>query len=246
MPIIVQNQKSVSKNYGLIFISNLLSDFYMKVEAIRGKRKLMYEAEVSRRVDYQVKLQIEQIRREIETTAKRETDIILEAFDSELQEQRMLVKKTLLEKEELQEIIEQMNTKVVCRDSVALSMGKETDLYQGEIRDILLQVLSSSLKSIPNESRKADVIKDIIIHNDYQNLAEKKSEQLKNVLKSYNGMDKKLRKQLSELGLEIEDNHKHYKIIYCGDSRYVSYLSKTPSDFRSGRNAAATLCKCFF
>ena len=38
------------------------------------------------------------------------------------------------------------------------------------------------------------------------------------------------------LGMEFKDEGKHYKMIYYGDGRYAVSMSKTPSDWRTGRN----------
>jgi len=51
-------------------------------------------------------------------------------------------------------------------------------------------------------------------------------------------MSSKLRQALKELGFEIAEDGKHYKITYYGDGRYQTIYAKTPSDFRSGKNDA--------
>ena len=43
---------------------------------------------------------------------------------------------------------------------------------------------------------------------------------------------------MKDLGFEITEEGKHYKLTYYGDDRYQATFAKTPSDFRSGKNDA--------
>ena len=51
-------------------------------------------------------------------------------------------------------------------------------------------------------------------------------------------MTGRIRQSLKELGFEITEEGKHYKVTYYGDSRYQTTYAKTPSDGRSGKNCA--------
>ena len=59
-------------------------------------------------------------------------------------------------------------------------------------------------------------------------------------------MTPKLHQKLKELGLEITDEGKHYKVTYFGDGRYETVYAKTPSDYRAGKNNVQTSIKLFF
>ena len=49
-----------------------------------------------------------------------------------------------------------------------------------------------------------------------------------------------------DLGFEMTEEGKHYKLTYRGDPRYTVILGKTPSDNRSGSNTAAKINKKVF
>ena len=66
---------------------------------------------------------------------------------------------------------------------------------------------------------------------------------MKELLKGYKNLTGAMRQELQDLGFEISDGGKHYKVTYCGDSRYVMTLGKTPSDNRSGSNRASQIIK---
>lgn len=56
-------------------------------------------------------------------------------------------------------------------------------------------------------------------------------------------MSATLRQALQDLGFEITEDGAHYKLMYCGDSRYRTTIAKTGSDHREGKNIAAVIGK---
>lgn len=81
-----------------------------------------------------------------------------------------------------------------------------------------------------------DVVRDIVDSNGYEKISESKAEEIKRLLKNYDGMSSKTRQALKDLGFEITGDGKHYKVTYHGDGRYQMAYSKTPSDVRTGKN----------
>lgn len=110
----------------------------------------------------------------------------------------------------------------------------------------MLLTLDKSLNSIQKKSRRYDIISDIINANNYQKYSEKRTEKLKNLLRSYNGMSRKIRSELEKLGFEIIEDGKHYKLKYYKDDRYQDVFAKTPSDERAGKNNATRLIKMVY
>ena len=92
----------------------------------------------------------------------------------------------------------------------------------------------------------SDVVKDIIGANDYKKQSVAKAEEVKRILRNYNGMTSRLRQDLIDLGFVITEDGKHYKITYYGDGRYHTVFAKTPSDDRSGKNNAQTVIRICF
>lgn len=122
-----------------------------------------------------------------------------------------------------------------------LLCGRENDFFPGEIQDLILKTLSDSLGSLQDRSRRADIIRDILDANEYKELSKGIESQLKDLFTGYTSMSTSLRQGLKELGLEVSDAGKHYKVTYHGDPRYTSTVAKTASDYREGLNAAHNL-----
>lgn len=187
------------------------------------------------------------IRKQALDDARNEANSLLDSFDGENTKLQQKVEELVRANETLQFENQGLKAKLDSRDTApVLYLGEEIEFYPGEIKDILLAVLSEALKEIPSETRREHIVKDIIHNNDYQKLSESKAEKLKQVLKNYNGMSKKTRQALDDLGFKIAEEGKHYKITYYGDERYQTTYAKTPSDNRSGKNNAQQTIKMAF
>ena len=122
--------------------------------------------------------------------------------------------------------------------------GTEDELFAGEIKELILTVLEETIKADPQaKTRRADVIRDILQHNDYKHVIPEKAEQLKKLLKGYKGLTLPLRSALEDFGFKITDDGKHHKLVYRGDPRYHTTMSKLASDHREGQNAASDIIK---
>ena len=120
-----------------------------------------------------------------------------------------------------------------------LVMGDEEDLYPGEIKELVLSVLAHELeRGVAKRSRRSDVFSDLIEKNDYQGVYRKKKAEIQRILKNYTIMDAKIRKALQDFGFKIEEDGKHYRLIFFGDDRYNTTVAKTPIDARAGKNIA--------
>lgn len=126
-----------------------------------------------------------------------------------------------------------------------LKKGIEKDVYPGEIRDIVLTALSNAVKSMPEHSRSADVIRDIVSHNDYEQLGRNHAEKIKEMMRNYTGMNRKLRTSFEDMGFVFTTHSKHINAYY-GDERYKITFSSTPSDSRTGKNLASDIIRICF
>lgn len=179
------------------------------------------------------------IRKQAFEDARSEANSILDSFDAEMQKLQDQVEALTRANEALQFENQGLKSKLDSRDSVpVLFMGDEFEFYPGEIKDLLLATLSEAVKGIQMKSRRVDIVRDIIRSNDYQKLSVAKAEEIKRILKNYDGMSARTRQALMDLGFEISEDGKHYKVVYYGDGRYQTSYSKTPSDGRTGKNSA--------
>lgn len=179
------------------------------------------------------------IRKQAFEDARSEANDILDGFDAEMQKLQDQVEALTRANEVLQFENQGLKTKLDSRDNIpVLFMGDEFEFYPGEVKDLLLATLTDAVKGIHPKSRRADIVRDIIKNNNYQKLSAAKAEEVKRVLKNYDGMSARTRQALKDLGFEITEEGKHYKVTYYGDGRYQTAYSKTPSDGRTGKNSA--------
>ena len=180
--------------------------------------------------------------------AKAEADKLLECFDGEIDRLREENERLRGEKERLEYENLGLRSKLDSQTSVpVLLMGDEEEFYAGEIKDLLLKTLDASLKgSLAVDTRRYDVVKDIIESNDYKHTSEKKAAEVKQLLNNYGGMTPRVKRGLEDLGFQIQHDGGHYKTIYYGDDRYIIVHAATPSDVRAGKNNVADVIKKVF
>ncbi len=176
--------------------------------------------------------------------AKDEVDQLLESYDDDLKKFQNQIEKLMRSNESLTYENQGLKAKLDSIENVpVLFHGDEDDFFQGEIREIILDAISEQLKSIEPKSRRYDVLSDIISSNENERVINDKRDEIKQIFKDYKSLSGTMRQRLSELGFSINEDGKHYKLTYYGDSRYYTTISKTASDHREGRNIAATINK---
>ena len=103
--------------------------------------------------------------------------------------------------------------------------------------------MAEALPNLGERLRRRDVLQDLIAHNPRTHQLRDRAEELRAQLKDYDGMTPKLRGLLKSFGFVISDDGLHYRAKYHGDDRYDATFSRTPSDYRSGRNLAAQIVR---
>lgn len=126
-----------------------------------------------------------------------------------------------------------------------LTYGTEHDLFPGEVQDYVLEAVDEALRELPSDkrSRRSDVYSDVLEANRYRKLHEQRRAQVKNIAPLFIHPGAELFRELEKLGYERVRVNNHYVLEYGGDSRYHFTTAKTPSDKRSGENAANDLCR---
>lgn len=168
--------------------------------------------------------------------AQNETQTVFDTFSDDLERLQCQVNELTNNNEALKAEIIGLREKLDSERIPILFLGEEEELFTGEIKDIVLSVLSDALNNVPESSRRRDVLDDIIKQNNYARVLEARQAELKNTMKAYQRMTSLIKQILNDLGIEISEDGKHYKLKYFGDSRYVESLSKTPSDGRGNKN----------
>ena len=187
------------------------------------------------------------IREQARTEARAEADKLLEAFEDDEERLKNQIEELMDDNEKLRRENQRLKSKIDSNNSAPLLFaGDENDFYPGEIKDLILSVLNDSLEGIKQDSRRADIVRDIIANNKFEKISEKNAESIKQLLKDYTGMNSVLRKALEDLGFVITEDGKHYKVTYFADGRYHTTMSKTPSSKRAGKESAADIIKTVF
>lgn len=124
-----------------------------------------------------------------------------------------------------------------------LYLGSEKEFYPGEIKEMVLDAVEDQLKGMSQNTRRSDVLCDILAANAHEHIREKKITQMKNLLKDYKEMSSTVRQELQDLGFTITEEGKHYRVTYYDDERYKTTMAKTGSDRREGRNICLYLLK---
>ena len=122
-----------------------------------------------------------------------------------------------------------------------LYMGEETDFYESEIREIVLEILEDYLRNVQKNTRRDHIVTDLLENNTYEHIPAKRREKIKAALKGYKTLGGSLRGLLESMGFVITSDGKHYKWTYFGDQRYMATMPKTSSDNRAGMNMASLI-----
>lgn len=134
-----------------------------------------------------------------------------------------------------------INNKYSEQDNYIKLKASEPDLYPKEKVEILLDILSSSINNVYQDSRRQHIIIDIINNNSSVYREEFKAE-VQKLFRDYKSMNSRMKQALEHMGFEVISDNKNYKIVFHQDSRYIVCFAKTPSDWRAGRNIARDIC----
>ncbi len=124
--------------------------------------------------------------------------------------------------------------------------GEENDIYEGEIKDLILNILKKECDKMPDNTRKKDILTSILNKNEILGTGADVISQLKTGFKGYSTLSGSQRMLLETLGFKIDESGDHYKITFKEDDRYLVVLSKTSSDHREGKNFISDITRMMF
>ena len=176
--------------------------------------------------------------------AKAEADKILDSFEEDMLKLQEQVEQLSRANDALTSENYGLRSKINYDDRVpVVFFGDEEEFYSGEIKEMILDALEESLKAATPKTRRYDVLNDILENNAYEKIHEERETIIKNLFKNYKTLSGITRQELKDIGFEITDDGKHYRLTYYGDDRYKTTIAKTGSDWREGKNIAATILK---
>lgn len=126
------------------------------------------------------------------------------------------------------------------KESGVIKGGEEFDVYDEEIKDLLLNIIESYFTSredaFDKNDREYKILCDIIKSNCKKNYATHIFNECKDIFNNYSSVSEKMKNDLSKIGLEIVNAGKHNKLRFIGDERFSVTFAKTTSDKRAGEN----------
>lgn len=170
-------------------------------------------------------------------------DRYVEEFDKEVKARREELEDAEREISRLQAEIRKYQAHNPMQSGLVLQASAEQDLYPGEILGIVRDALADAVPRVPNDSRRQHVLKGIVEANPPNGEAEAMRGRLKTLLRDFRSMDAKVRGGLQDMGFEISEEGKHFKIIFQGDDRYTFTMPKSGSDHRGGLNSASDIAR---
>lgn len=182
----------------------------------------------------------------LKDAGSKEVNRYIEVFEDDIR-----VKEAALESAE-KEIhrLKAANQRFAAQDTsdVGLSIvsGKECDFYDNEIKSIICSALENEMANVAENSRAYHVLSDLLKANPMSDERLNYRDQIKSLLRDYQSMDAKTRRELEQMGFSISDGGKHYKLVFNEDERYTLILPKTGSDHRGGLNSVSDFCRLLF
>ena len=212
-----------------------------RAQAEEERRKALYELLLLKgNLDKtQEKMQQEAIK-----DAKAEADKILDSFEEDMLKLQEQVEQLSRVNDALTSENYGLRSKINAVDRVpVIFLGDEEEFYAEEIKEMILDALEEALKAATPKTRRYDVLHDILEKNAYKRIRDEREKTIKNMFKDYKTLSGIMRQELKDIGFEITDDGKHYRLTYYGDDRYKTTIAKTGSDWREGKNIAATILK---
>ena len=172
----------------------------------------------------------------------KENKEIIDTFDYDLRKSDEEMDKIRKRMSELEIENEILRNRLDSAESIPLLYyGAEKELYPGEIKELLIDILSGV--TFPGGSRREHVVNNLLNANVIKPTIKDRHAKVKAAFNGYREMTTDVRSSLEELGFDITSDGKHHKLTYHGDSRYQISISKTSSDYRSGMNAVSLITK---
>jgi chromosome segregation ATPase len=170
----------------------------------------------------------------------------IDTFDADLKAKDVRLREAEQEIGRLTAEMRRLSTGIQSSGGGLLKRGREQDLYEHEIEDIVIDALAELRRTVMAGSRRDNVANDLLAANQHSGSRQRLEEEVKALLRGYRDMDARLRNSLVRLGFEISEEGKHFKAVFQGDGRYTFSIPKSSSDTRAGLNLASDINKQLF
>lgn len=167
--------------------------------------------------------------------AENEVSEVYENFSDELEEKERTIEELNNRVMALQAENQGLRAKYEQVSEIPLIYyGEEDELYEGEIKDHILETLQKQMQQVKKGTRKELILQDILESNELTGALEEKRTEIKRILKGYTKVGDSLKRDLKAYGFIITKDGGHYKLTYKGDSRYLFTMASSGSDSQRG------------
>lgn len=184
------------------------------------------------------KQQIEKLRKD----GSKDLDEYIQSFDEEMGAKEEALEKAETEIHRLEaEVYSLRAQSKTVEGTPVLVRGNESDLYENEALEFIVEILDKALSESHEGSRRQHVLRSLRAANVSNGSREEIMSRVKALLSNYRKLEGSISHELEELGFDIASEGKHHKITFKGDSRYVISMAKTSSDHRAGKNLVSQI-----
>lgn len=129
-----------------------------------------------------------------------------------------------------------------------LSLGDDMEeMYPGEVRDMVLELIQKQLPSYQINSRGRMLLQYVVDSNPEIGERKKIKQELKQILQSADIVKNDTVRCLNELGIAVDViGSGHRNLYFKKDPKHYSTISSTPSDVRSNQNSLQRLYQALF
>lgn len=163
-----------------------------------------------------------------------------------------------IENEELKRTNQQLRGQIISKNITINSFkdreqkplifeGVEADLFEGEQKDLILDILEERIKGLDPYTRQYTILKSLVEGNKKPGSRKKLKDEIYDFFRGYQGINAltvQQKRKMDELGFTVIHGNMHDKLLFKGDSRYMITIATTPKPSkRSGLNVASDIVR---
>lgn len=138
--------------------------------------------------------------------AEKEIEQVYEIFDDDLRNMQQRLEELIGTNEMLIRENSLLRAKLTgTENTLVIYRGEEEEFYPDEIKEIVREALDNALKNTDENTRRADILSDILESNEYKHLPDERKKCVKALFKGYKNLSSAMKQELSELGITVSE-----------------------------------------
>ena len=168
---------------------------------------------------------------------------LIDSVDEENQSLRENLERKECEIYALKERITSLESRLDDNRDRLLLRGTAMDSYKSQVYETLIDILEDAQKSVPNGTRRKNIINELLEANHRTGNKETLAKELKRIFAGYSSMNNSIESSLRRLGFQVDTAGKHHKIFFADYPELASTLPASGSDHRGWQNNLSDLRK---